>query len=174
MSITDEILFFLSQNPGNYRELRMRLIGDTYLADKRLDAEIRKKELLAKEKSFRTLLSQLKRRGLVTNKDGLWQITLTGQKKKEQVSSSPAKNFHYSQIPESDRKMIIAFDIPEANKAERHWLRVVLINLGFVMLQRSVWFGPAPLPDEFIEDLRAKKIHEYLKFFEVKESDIVG
>lgn len=174
MGITDEILFLLSQNPGNYRELRTRLSGNTYLDDKRLDAEIRKKELAAKEKSFRTLLSQLKKRGLVTNKNGLWQITLAGRKKKEQISSSPVRHIHYSKIPESDRKMIIAFDIPEANKAERHWLRIVLINLGFVMLQRSVWFGPAPLPDEFIKDIRVKKIHECLKFFEVKKGDIIG
>ncbi|MCX6713519.1 MAG: hypothetical protein NTV48_00210 [Candidatus Vogelbacteria bacterium] len=172
MGLTDEILFFLSQHPGNYRELRMRLIGNTYLADKRLDAEIRKKELAAKEKSFRTLLSNLKKRGLVTNKDGIWEITSMGQKKNNNVSSLPKQN-RYPKIPESERKMIIAFDIPDLHKTERYWLRVALINLGFVMIQKSVWFGPAPLPHEFIKDLKTKNIHECFKFFEVKDSDIV-
>lgn len=174
MGLTDEILFFLSNHPGNYRALRLRLLGDTSIDDALLNASLLRKEARAKEKTFRTLLSQLKKRGLVTNKDGLWQITSVGKKRKEQTSLSSDKNCRYSKIPESDRKMIIAFDIPEYNKAERYWLRVTLINLGFVMLQRSVWFGPAPLPDEFVADLKTKNLNGCLKFFEVKESDIVG
>ncbi len=41
------------------------------------------------------------------------------------------------------------------------------------MLHQSMWLGP-PLPPYFIEFLGGKNILGYLKFFEVKEVDIVS
>jgi len=71
------------------------------------------------------------------------------------------------------RQMIIAFDIPEEKRKNRYWLRVELVSLGFKMLQKSVWLGPAPLPKELLDHLKNIDILPYLKFFEVKKSDIV-
>ena len=45
--------------------------------------------------------------------------------------------------------------------------------LGFEMLQRSVWLGPSPVPQEFIDSLRKLQILQYMKFFEAKEADII-
>jgi len=40
-------------------------------------------------------------------------------------------------------------------------------------IQKSVWLGPIPLPKDFIENLSELDILQYLKFFKVKEKDIV-
>ncbi len=69
--------------------------------------------------------------------------------------------------------MIIAFDIPESKRKSRYQLRIELVSLGFKMLQKSVWLGPAPLPKEILEHLKNMDILPHLKFFEVKEKDIV-
>ena len=69
--------------------------------------------------------------------------------------------------------MIVAFDIPERFKKERHWLRGELRGLGFEMLQKSVWFGSAPLPIGFVETLGTLRLLEFIKFFDAKEADIV-
>ncbi len=70
--------------------------------------------------------------------------------------------------------MIISFDIPETKHSLRDKLRSDLMALGFVMLQKSLWFGPGPLPEEFLEELDHARILKCLKFFEAREADIVG
>jgi DNA-binding transcriptional regulator PaaX len=173
MSITDEILFFLSNNPGSYRQLRIRL-HSSYPVDKRFDRKNgkRSKRQPINEKSFRTILSQLKKKGYVSNDGGLWKITKLGQKKKE---SGNRRERLKNQIKKTDtgRKIIIAFDIPEYKKSKRYWLRSELLNLEFEMMQNRVWIGTAPLPVEFVNDLKRGGIHKYLKFFEVKPTDVV-
>ena len=55
--------------------------------------------------------------------------------------------------------MIVIFDIPEIRKNKRNWLRGDLMALGFMQLQKSVWFGPAPLPKKFIEYLNDTNLY---------------
>jgi len=171
MSLTDEILFFLSNNPGNYRRLRSRLAGHYEGTFGKTRFE---KKVHINEQSLRTLLSRLKKRGYVKNNKGLWFITTKGIKKFK-ARSSFLDYRRYSKPKRSNlaEKIIISFDIPECLKTRRTWLRKALLSLGFIMLQRSVWLGPSPLPEEFIKDLKVKGISDYLKFFAVKESDIV-
>ena len=69
--------------------------------------------------------------------------------------------------------MIIAFDVPEKYRRERDWLRIELKNLGFAMMQKSVWYGSSPLPQDFITSLDDLKILKFIKFFDVKEHEIV-
>jgi DNA-binding transcriptional regulator PaaX len=72
-----------------------------------------------------------------------------------------------------DKNLIIIFDIPEKERQKRDWLRGELVALGFVSLQKSVWFGPAPIPKKFIEYLAKMNIISYLKFFKATETDLV-
>ena len=71
------------------------------------------------------------------------------------------------------KNMVIVFDIPEKHKHKRNWLRLELANLGFGLLQKSVWFGPAPLPKTFIRALDELKLLRHLKFFEARETEII-
>ncbi|MFA5023035.1 MAG: hypothetical protein WC385_01335 [Candidatus Paceibacterota bacterium] len=172
MRLTDEILFFLSQHPGNYRLLRERMLGNPYL-EEQLERSAEERRTKAKrERVLSVTLSRLKRKGLIKNDDDLWQLTKAGAQKiigysiRKRVSPTSPKN-------KTKRQMIIAFDIPEEKRKNRHWLRIELISLGFTLLQKSVWLGPAPLPKELIDYFKEMDILPHLKFFEVKESDIV-
>ena len=69
--------------------------------------------------------------------------------------------------------MVITFDIPETQRKRRDWLRAELSALGFVPLQKSVWFGPAPLPKDFTNTLVDFDVLEFMKFFEAKEYEII-
>jgi len=172
MGLTEEILFFLSNNPGNYGQLRSRMLGDPFLEEKLVEKAERRKAESAKEKTLRVTLSKLKKKGLIKNDNHHWQLTPIGLKKFKshylyrQHSFSPLTT-------KTKQKMIIAFDIPEEKRRGRNWLRIELVGLGFKMLQKSVWLGPAPLPEEFISHLKIMEILPHLKFFEVQEADII-
>ena len=173
MSLVDEILFFLSNNPGSYRRLRARMVNDLYFEDKLNQSIQKKKEMTARDNLVWATLSRLKKNGLVKNDNHFWQITAQGKKKLQPKKKDPSKiHAVYPPIIKSNRKVFIAFDIPEVDRKNRQWLRIELLNLNFKILQKSVWFGPAPLPKEFIDNLKFMRLIPHLKFFEVKETDI--
>ncbi len=121
---------------------------------------------------MRVTLSRLKKRGYVENKKGIWQITKAGRARlSNKISFLPTHSRKI--IRQGPKSIVISFDIPEAYKKKRNWLRVELLYLGFEMLQKSVWLGPAPLPEKFIDSLRELQILPYIKFFEAKEMDII-
>jgi len=172
MGLSEEILFFLSNCPGNYGQLRSRMMGDFFIEERLHNQSEKRKAETKRERNLRVTLSKLKSKGLIKNDNHYWQLTASGLKKLaisklfKKHSSSPLTN-------KSKQKIIIAFDIPEDKRKGRNWLRIELVSLGFKMLQKSVWLGPAPLPTEFIDHLKIMDILPYLKFFEVKEKDIV-
>ena len=171
LNLTDEILFFLSNNPGNYRALRARLSGN-YIYDELSYKREKKKEAKINKRSFRTLLSRLKTEGYIKSDKGFWLITKKGIKKFK--NKNKFTDYHrYQKAKNSTNKIIISFDIPESLRARRTWLRKALLSLDFIMLQQSVWLGPYPLPGEFIDDLKIKEIDGYIKFFAVKTTAII-
>jgi len=73
-----------------------------------------------------------------------------------------------SPFPESAPKsLIVMYDIPHLQKKERDWLRRHLIRFGYVMIQKSVWVGPSPLPKEFVNYLKEIKIENYCQTFKL-------
>lgn len=172
MNLGDEILFFLSQHPGNYRLLRERMLGNLYLEEQLEKGVARRKEEAKREQALRITLSKLKKKELIKNDKHLWSMTSKGVDwlKKHGLFK---KHFSPASNKKSSRKMVIAFDIPEDKRKSRDWLRKELVNLDFKLIQKSVWFGPAPLPKEFLEHLKVMAIIPNLKFFEVKETDLV-
>lgn len=68
---------------------------------------------------------------------------------------------------------IIVFDIPEKERKKRDWLRCVLHNLGFRMLQKSVWIGMARVPKEFLDDLHKLRIAEYIEIFGISKTGTI-
>lgn len=103
-----------------------------------------------KRPTFVAILSQLKAQGLVTRVPKLgrrcWRLTQAGRTTLAE-RERPA-------TPRSDgKKRLVCFDIPERNRAKRQWLRGELIACGYRQLQKSVWIGEVPLPQDFIEAL---------------------
>jgi len=107
----------------------------------------------------------MKKKGWVEKTPEGWNITKQGS---EALSSK--NRFELIASPftkDAARKTIIAFDIPESKRLERVWLRNQLKAFGYIMLQKSLWQGPGPLPKEFAERLKELKIASGVKTFTV-------
>ena len=136
-----------------------------------------KTHLKAKDATASTTLYRLKKRGLVEQNDKMWRITKKGAKYlAERISALrkyPRLNYENVSARKKEKNMVITFDIPETQRKRRDWLRAELSALGFVPLQKSVWFGPAPLPKDFTNTLVDFDVLEFMKFFEAKEYEII-
>lgn len=73
---------------------------------------------------------------------------------------------------DAPKNLIVMYDIPHNLKKERDWFRRQLINFGFIMIQKSVWVGPSPLPKDFLDYLKEIKINDNFKTFKLAKSYI--
>ena len=53
------------------------------------------------------------------------------------------------------------FDISESKRAEREWLRWHLKKFNYLMIQKSVWVGPSPIPKEFLDYIKSIGLKEF-------------
>ena len=158
------ILFYYSGGRASAR----RCLADA----KRLNYQEWERQV--KETTLRTTLSRLKKRGLVKNRKRFWEITDRGRKYVKAKLSDPFRSRGpYPVLNVENRNMIIAFDIPEHRRKAREWLRDELRLLGFGLLQKSVWFGPSPLPKKFIVALNELNLIQPLNFFRATEAEII-
>jgi CRISPR/Cas system-associated endoribonuclease Cas2 len=67
------------------------------------------------------------------------------------------------------KDLLILYDIQEDKKKERNWFRRTLIKFGFVMIQRSVWVGPSPLPKEFLDYVKSIGLKDSIKTFKLEK-----
>lgn len=107
-----------------------------------------------------TILTRLKTRGLVANKGPkkktVWQLTKQGRKHFQLMSA-------ISELPSEDGKMrLVIFDIPEGERGKRAWLRSRLFVCGYRSLQKSVWIGTRPLPEELHAELTKRELNKYV------------
>ncbi|MFA4975249.1 MAG: CRISPR-associated endonuclease Cas2 [Candidatus Paceibacterota bacterium] len=71
---------------------------------------------------------------------------------------------------DSSKNLIVMYDIPSDKKKERDWFRRQLIKFGYIMIQKSVWVGPSPLPKDFLDYLKEIKIGDNFKTFKLAKS----
>lgn len=155
-------IFFTLNYQASYRALR-RAINEYYSGGGGYEGTAPRETVL------RTTLSRLKRCGLLANSSGTWRATARGKEFIKKILDWKQRE----KLAEQPKNLIVAFDIPEKYSRQRYWLRLELKSLGFVMLQKSVWFGPGPLPKDFIRWLDGSRILQYMKFFRAKPEEIV-
>jgi DNA-binding transcriptional regulator PaaX len=169
MSFVDDLLAILTSYSGGYRVMRSRIRG---MPSSRRSYEATRE---IKETTLRATLARLRKLGLVENRKGIWALTEKGRRYLRGRKSRFVKlhGKYPSTITERKKNMIIAFDVPEPDKRKREWLRAELRCLGFTPIQKSVWFGPSPLPGKFLENLSELDILSCVKFFRATEEDVV-
>ncbi len=127
-----------------------------------------------------SLLSYLREAGLVSKKRQgrkiIWEITTRGREKKldldrqlSKTTTAPLALPTTYAIEKSDKLIIIIFDILEKERQKRDWFRCVLKNLGFSMVQKSVWLGWIKVPNELMSDLKELNLLNHVKIFSVVE-----
>lgn len=57
---------------------------------------------------------------------------------------------------------LLMFDIPEDERKKRDRLRVQLIAVGFKPLQKSVWIGGCPLPEDLLKEWDTLGLTSYI------------
>lgn len=111
-------------------------------------------------------------KGIKVNAFGL---PVDDSRKKDRLKKKNRKrNFYYSSFispfkENEPKKLLLIYDIPEAMKKERDWFRRQLISFSFIMIQKSVWVGPSPLPKDFLEYLKIIKIGDNFKTFKLEK-----
>ena len=175
MSYSDDFLIFLTSYHKGYKLMRARMGGYQGSPGVLFREKQKEKEREIKDSTFRATLCNLKKQGLIERDGFWWHITEKGKKylQNKLVKCLPPHLKHSRAAVPKQKSMIIMFDIPEKLHRKRDWLRDELVQLGFVMLQKSVWFGPSPLPEDFAKKVQELSILRYLKFFRANEADIV-
>lgn len=120
-----------------------------------LPDEFHRKKRLPKPGDVSRALIKLKTQGLVrlarTSNGSALKLTSDG---KELYDKLFLRNYKISQPRRWDKKWrIVIFDVREENKSTRDLIRKRLKNLGFILLQDSVWLYPHDC-EEVIELLK--------------------
>ena len=142
--------FISSKNPRHFRSI------------------LRERKLARYQKpSVSVALSRLRKKGYLKKGTVGWSITKKGE---ERNMRKELRRHLSSPFPKSSPKnTVIAFDIPVTKSGLRDWLRWQLKIFNYEMLQQSLWFGPGPLPQEFLRRLEDLNIRENIKIFSVKK-----
>ncbi len=119
-----------------------------------------------RQQNFYSMIYKLQREGFIKKtKDRKLLVTVLGKEKYKKILNRLPRR-HYKIQRDNSLKVII-FDIPEKEKYKRFWLRDQLREMGFKMLQKSVWIGRRKLPSKFMEDIRDLKLLPYVEIFSV-------
>ena len=124
-------------------------------------------------KTIPVLLSRLKKQGLIERRgkwrSSTWHITGKGKKFLEKN-----KIMLYNPPPRDGQARLVIFDIPEKERRKRDVLRAELVSNNFIKLQKSVWIGYNPLPEDFIEFLDNLNLSDKIHIFSVKEKGTIS
>ena len=68
---------------------------------------------------------------------------------------------------------LVMFDIPEYERKKRTAIRTELVGCNFQQLQKSVWIGSCPLPEDFIALIDELKLKNNIHIFSVREKGTI-
>jgi DNA-binding transcriptional regulator PaaX len=109
--------------------------------------------------------SGLKKKGYVKEINGEYFITYKGQEFLDKNIKDNFKKFTSHKTDKDPKNLLIIYDIPENKKSEREWFRRELRHFNFIMIQKSVWIGPSPLPKEFVDYVKSIGLKDDFKTF---------
>lgn len=111
--------------------------------------------------------SFLKNNGYIKEVNGEYFITRKGEDFLKKKTKTPFKKFKSNKTDKDSKNLLLIYDIPENKKAHRDWFRRELISFHFIMIQRSVWVGPSPLPKEFVDYVKSIGLKDKIKTFKL-------
>jgi len=111
--------------------------------------------------------SMLKSGGYIKEINGIYFITNKGEEFLNKKIKTYFRKFTSDKTDKDPKDLLILYDIPQNQTSIRNWFRRELISFHFVMVQRSVWVGPSPLPKDFLQYVKELKISENFKTFKL-------
>ena len=67
----------------------------------------------------------------------------------------------------TQKNLLLIYDISEGRKKERDWFRRQLKKFDFIMIQKSAWIGPSPLSADFLSYIKRIGLREQFKTFKL-------
>ncbi|MEJ0001812.1 MAG: CRISPR-associated endonuclease Cas2 [bacterium] len=153
MSLVEEILRELSRTQLKYKGIPVNLFGVPRLGR-------------YSKRSLRSSADRLAKNDLIRKELNGFILTAKGREYLRKKADS-LRIFHKPATMSSVKDLLVMFDVPVAQKAEREWFRFHLKKFGYSMIQKSVWVGPSPLPKDFLEYMKEIKLKECIKTFKL-------
>lgn len=118
------------------------------------------------KKSLQVTINRLKEKGIIEKELAGIILSKYGKEYVKRKYES-LKQFDNPGNLSKDRTLLVMFDIPTEKKAHREWLRWHLKKFNYIMVQKSAWVGPYPIPKEFSEYLKSIKLDRCIKTFKL-------
>ncbi len=128
--------------------------------------------LIRNKNSYYSTLNRLKHGGYIVRDGNGWRTTIEGRKRIKKADTLRSFDSPFSN--DSKKNLLLIFDIPEGIRFKRDWLRAHLNKFKYIMVQKSVWVGPSPLPKEFIVYVKEIKIAKYIKTYRLSSAHKQG
>jgi DNA-binding transcriptional regulator PaaX len=120
-------------------------------------------------RTIRSTIDRLKTKGFIEKElTGIVLSKYGREYVKRRIDS--LKQFNKPENLSKDKNLLLMFDIPTSRKPEREWLRWHLKKFGYIMVQKSAWVGPSPLPKEFKDYIKEIKLEKCIKTFKLEKS----
>ena len=148
---------FLAELPNSYPGFKLMKVMFGYDSKKKF-----------KKNTIEINISRLKKQGLITeDKDKKFCLTAKGEEMVAYI-----KDRHSILEKPWDKKIrVVVFDIPERERNLREWLRTELGLLLFKPLQKSVYIGKYPIPDDLYQNLIKNNLFNDVHIFTINEAD---
>lgn len=159
MSQTEDALRFLMHPPRTWRDVFWDADSPIY----------RKYYKILSPQQCSRLVYYLKKNNLirVENLKGRRGITITKKGFSKLLKTSPGMQ---DQKKRDDGKWImLIFDMPKYHEKSRRLLRSILVNLGYRILQHSVWVCPFDVLEKTEMLLQAHSLDQYIRIFLIEE-----
>ncbi len=107
-----------------------------------------------------------KYKGVIVNALGL---PIFNSDKKKNLASTPKRSYSFHKCFDfnfantSPKDLIVMYDIPYDKRSEREWLLRQLKKFDYIMIQKSVWVGPSPLPIDFLAYIKSIGLLDQLR-----------
>ncbi len=152
---TLEILYFLMSTRSSSKIIQAGFTGDF------------------STKQLQSKLSRLNKKGLICRDDlGVWETTPKGRSYYKTYTRYKYFDSNLSH-KKNARNTLLVFDIPESDRSKRDWLRYQIKKFHYIQIQQSVWYGPSPLPEDFLKYLKKINIQNNIKIFNVSNNKIL-
>lgn len=160
MTLEIEILQYLSAQKGkkvhNYKGIRTGFLGLP-------DFKYYKYQTLANK------FSSLRTNGYIKEINGTYFITFKGEDYLNKKLKNYLKQFSPNKSETDPKNLLLLYDIPQDKTSQRNWFRRELIKFHFIMIQKSVWVGPSPLPQEFSDYIKEIGLEDSIKTFKLEK-----
>ncbi len=153
LGIINEIIDEIANNPLSYKNLRGYLRNLPRFKNYKL-------------KSIDNALYLIRKDAFIKQELRGWIVTQAGKNYIKRKQDS-LEQFVFNFSKDTPKDLLVMFDIPQEKKGEREWFRWQLKQADYVMIQKSVWVGPSPLPKEFLKYLETIGLKDLIKTFKL-------